>query len=586
MGENTPSAKPRRKGSDEPGGGASGSLDTLPGLKARYRAVLDHSPLAIVTLDWEGVVLEVSRAACALIGMPEEQLVGASIRELMVEELHPLLDQALRGEAVRYEGLGCPTTDDGDIWLRAQWVPVRSEEGALLGGVALIHDASAEKQAQDLVEKLAFVDPVTDLPNRTMFSMMVARALSGPGGAERQLALVWVNLDRFKDVNHALGREAGDQLLKAVGERLHECVRTNDMVARVGGDDFLLLLPRINSRGHLERLMRRVHDAFSVPFVVGSESVLVTASCGVAVHPDGVGDAHKLQEHAHTAMRAAKQLGGGAYEIYEADLVEDPGRRLRLVGEIRDAIEQGHFVLHYQPQIELKTMSVQAVEALVRWDHPQRGLLPPAEFIDFAEETAMIVPLGRHILERACGHHAGWGKKLESPPRLAVNISAREFQRTDVCGQVCEIAKAAGISPSTLEIEITETAVLADPQHAAQVANDLRSAGATIALDDFGTGYSSLTHLRELPIDRVKIDRSFVASCLTDRSASSILVHVVHLAHDLGMEVVAEGVETEAQLVFLKAVGCDAAQGYHLTRPLPHDECVEYLLRAAEGPVL
>lgn len=213
-------------------------------------------------------------------------------------------------------------------------------------------------------------------------------------------------------------------------------------------------------------------------------------------------------------------------------------------------------------------------------------MLPPDEFIAFAEESAMIVPLGRHILECACVHQRDWHGKLESPPRLAINISAREFQRTDVCGQVREVAEAARIPTAALEIEITETAVLADPGHAAEVATCLREAGATVALDDFGTGYSSLTHLRELLIDRVKIDRSFVASCLKDRSAAAILVHVTHLAHELGMDVVAEGVETEAQLDFVRAVGCDAAQGYHLARPLPFDECTEYLLRTAEGSVM
>jgi diguanylate cyclase len=280
------------------------------------------------------------------------------------------------------------------------------------------------------------------------------------------------------------------------------------------------------------------------------------------------------------------ELGGGAWGIYEEGYADSGPHRLRLAGEIKDGIDQGHFVVHYQPQVHLESMHVQAVEALVRWQHPERGLLPPGEFIAFAEESAMIVPLGRHVLERACDHHAGWSESLESPPRLAVNVSAREFQRTDVCGQVCEVAEAAGVPISALEIEITETAVLADPGHAAEVATCLREAGATIALDDFGTGFSSLTHLRELPIDCVKIDRSFVASCLTDRSAAAILVGITHIAHDLGMEVVAEGVETQAQLDFLRAVGCDSAQGYHLARPLTHADCTEYLLRAAEGPLM
>jgi polar amino acid transport system substrate-binding protein len=312
--------------------------------------------------------------------------------------------------------------------------------------------------------------------------------------------------------------------------------------------------------------------------------MLLTASSGVAVHPSGGTSAHELEEHAHTAMLAAKQLGGGACEVFKADLVEDSSRRLRLMRDVRAGIDAGHFALHYQPQITLETMEVQAVEALARWHHPEHGLLSPAEFVPFAEETALIVPLGRHLFEQACRHHAGWHEHLEEPPVVAVNVSAREFQRVDVCGQVRELAEAFGLSPSAFEIEITETAVIADPKRAAKVVNCLRTTGVSVALDDFGTGYSSLTHLRELPIDRVKIDRSFVASCLTDRSASAILVGVIHIAHDLGMKVVAEGVETPEQLNFLRAIGCDAAQGYYLARPLPVDECTSFLMRAQEGP--
>jgi EAL domain-containing protein (putative c-di-GMP-specific phosphodiesterase class I) len=285
-------------------------------------------------------------------------------------------------------------------------------------------------------------------------------------------------------------------------------------------------------------------------------------------------------------MRAAKQLGGGAFEIYDQGIAEEGSERLWLAREIREGIEGGQFVLHYQPQVNLRTMRVQAVEALARWNHPERGLLSPLEFLPFAEESGLIVPLGRGLRQQACGHLKSWRGSLPSALRLALNVSAREVQRSDVCGEVKRAAAAAGLAPSCLEIEFTETAVLADPRRAAEVAAGLRDAGATVALDDFGTGYSALTHLRELPIDCVKIDRSFVGSCLKDRSASAILVAVTHLAHDLGMQVVAEGVETQAQLDFVRAVGCDAAQGYHVARPLPHAECTEYLLRAADGPVM
>ena len=553
---------------------------------ARYRAILEHSTTAIITLDRSGVILEVSTSASQLMSMSAEQLVGTPIRELMGAELHPLLDRALRGERVSYEGSGGPVSPDGELWSRAKWVPVCDDSGTFLGGLMLVEDASAENKAQDLVEKLAFLNYATDPPNRAMLSMMLSRALSGAKGNQRQLALVWLNLDRFNDVNEALGQQAGDELLRAVGERLHEQLRSNDMVAHVGADDFVLLLPRINSAKHLERLVGRVNEVFAAPFAMGDETVFLTASCGIAVHPGGGSDAPQLQENAHRAMRTAKELGGGACEIFEPGRVQEGSARLWLAREIRNGIALGHFRLHYQPLVDLATMRVQAVEALARWQHPKRGLVAPVEFIPFAEESGLIISLGAHLLGQACGQLRSWQKTLASPPRLAINISAREVQRSDVCGEVRGAAAKAGLKLSALEIEFTETAVLADPGRAAETAACLHQAGATVALDDFGTGYSSLTHLRELPIDRVKIDRSFVESCLEDHSAAAILVAVTHLAHDLHMEVVAEGVETQAQLEFVREVGCDAAQGYYLARPLPLDDCTEYLRRAAVGPVL
>jgi diguanylate cyclase (GGDEF)-like protein len=424
------------------------------------------------------------------------------------------------------------------------------------------------------------VDAVTALPNRRMLTKVLDRALTGARAHKRQLAVVWLNLDRFRDVNHALGHEIGDALLCAVGQRLQESVRVNDLVAHAGGDDFVLVLPRVASQAHLLRLARRVQAVFDQPFVVGSESILLTASCGVAVHPLCPSGPRDLVDCAHTAMRGAKDLGGGCSRIYEAeDIAATP--RVHLLREIHEGLVGGQFTLFYQPQVDLATMHVPAAEALVRWRHPTRGLLLPGEFVGFAEETGMIVPLGRRVLEMACRDHAAWQTLLPNPPRLAVNVSAREFQRTDVCGQVRAAAKAAGVAVSQLEVEITETAVLADPRHAAEVATGLRKAGASVALDDFGTGYSSLMHLREIPVDRIKVDRSFVTSCLEDRSASAILIGVISIAHELGIRVVAEGVETRAQLDFVRAVGCDAAQGHYLARPMPHEEFVEFVLREA-----
>ena len=545
-----------------------------------FEGILSAAPLNVTIYDGDLVVRDISAAAAALAGAPREALVGSSLRT-HPDDCLANMERVLAGETIEYEAPVAPELCPEERLAHVLMVPICDRAGAVQAGMTIVADVTEERKTADLVEKLAFVDAVTELPNRAMFSMVLGRALSGAKAKQRQLALVWLNLDRFKDVNDALGQQAGDALLRAVGERLHEHVRTNDMVAHMGADEFALLLPRINSRAHLERLVARIGQVFGDPFAVGGEEIFLSASCGIAVHPNGTADERQLQENAHSAMRAAKELGGGACEIYDPGASEQRSMRLWLAREIRESIDQERFLLHYQPLVELGTMRVQAVEALARWDHAERGLVSPAEFIPFAEESDLIVALGRHLRSLAYAQLRRWHQAFASPPRLAFNVSAREVQRSDVCGEVKRAAQQAGVSLSCLEVEFTETAVLADPARAAEVAASLREAGATVALDDFGTGYSSLTHLRELPIDRVKIDRSFVASCLEDRSAAAILVGVTRMAHDLGIEVLAEGIETAEQLDFVRQTGCDAAQGYYLAKPLGHDECTRYLSEAA-----
>jgi len=546
-----------------------------------FEAVLAASPLNVTIYDRDYVVRDVSAAAARLAGRPRDELLGRSLAHDLPAASLANLKRVLAGETLEVEGPLDGGLRADERWTRMLMAPVRDDRGVVRAGMTIVADETDQRETAGLIEKLAFLDPVTELPNRAMLSMMLGRALSGPKARQRQLALVWLNIDRFKDVNDALGQESGDRLLRAVGERLHEHVRTNDMVARMGADDFALLLPRINSHEHLERLMARIHQVFAAPFAIAGETIFLSVSCGVTIHPDDAASERELQEHAHSAMRAAKELGGGGFEIFTPMSTVEGSSRLWLAREIHESIEQDRFTLHYQPLIDLESMRVQAVEALARWEHPERGLVSPAEFVPFAEESGLIVSLGRHLRARACADLKAWQTSLSSPPRMAINISAREVQRSDVCGEVERAAGAAGLEPACLEIEFTETAVLANPARAAEVAHCLREAGATVALDDFGTGYSSLTHLRQLPIDRVKIDRSFVASCLEDRSASAILVGATRLAHDLGVEVVAEGVETQEQLEFVRQAGCDAAQGYFLARPLSRDDCTTYL-RAAE----
>lgn len=326
----------------ESSGGESPTYHPLLALET----ILEHSKLNITIFDADYVVRDVSRAAAALASMSREEMCGRSLLNDLPPQYHHNLARTLAGESVDEQGKLAPEVSAEEPWTHVTTLPVRAATGAICGGMIFVEDVSEQVHAGELVEKLAFLDPVTELPNRTMLSMVLTRALSGAKGGQRQLALVWLNLDRFKDVNDALGQRAGDELLRAVGERLYEHVRTNDMVARLGADDFVLLLPRINSRPHLSRLMARIAEVFAVPFTVGEEEILLSASCGIALHPDGSADERELQEQAHTAMRTAKELGGGAYQIFDSGAAEG-SPRLWLAREIRDGIAQGDFALHY-----------------------------------------------------------------------------------------------------------------------------------------------------------------------------------------------------------------------------------------------
>lgn len=532
---------------------------------------------SVTVFDRDGVILRISRSMAEILRLSPDECIGRRLRDIAGDEVCERMDRVLAGERLMGEGSYRHDGLEDELWIRYRWLPIRDREGAIVGGLAMAADMSFEKRARQQAEDLVNLDPLTGLLNRTALAQRLSRALAGARARKRQLALAWLNLDRFKDVVEAHGTAAGDQLVRAAGERLRAAVRTSDVVARVGGDDFAVLLPRVNSRRHLVRLLDRLQGAFDEPFLVQGEAIFVTASCGVAAYPDGGSEAQELLGHAGAAMRVARELGAGGRELYEAGAFQGAGRRLRLAGEIREGVRQGQFVPFFQPQVGLETMRVQAMEALARWQHPERGLLPPSEFIGFAEEAGLAVPLGSCLFDSACRQLEGWRKDSPTPPRLAFNVSARGFLRTDLCGQVRHAGKVAGIPPSSLEFEITEMAVLANPDKAAQVASDLRAMGVTIALDDFGTGYSSLTHLCELPIDCVKIDRSFVARCVSDRSAAAIVASIARLAHDLGLRVIAEGVETEEQLDFVRAVGCDAAQGYLFAKALPSDKCRAYL---------
>ncbi|TQN44219.1 diguanylate cyclase (GGDEF)-like protein [Blastococcus colisei] len=425
--------------------------------------------------------------------------------------------------------------------------------------------ARAEENRQQ-----ALHDALTGLPNRTLLRQRAAAALDAAAAGPGTVALMLIDLDRFKEINDTLGHAYGDVVLQVVGERLLGAVRATDTVARLGGDEFAILLPNVHGADAALELAARAQAAMEAPIEAEGATLDVDASIGIALSGVDGGDVESLLRNADIAMYSAKDRGVGVC-VFDTGLDDHSPERLGLLGELRRAIDSGELVLHYQPKMAMVSEEVCGVEALVRWQHPERGIIPPALFIPLAERTPLIHPLTRYVIDTALAQCARWqaeGRTLQ----VAVNVSARNLLDDGFVDDVLELLVRRGVPAACLELEVTESAIMADPARAQQILGRLADAGITLSIDDFGAGYTSLAHLKDLPIHQLKIDRSFVASMTTDRSDALIVRAVVELGHNLGLTTVAEGVEDEATWQRLRAAGCDLAQGYHLARPMPASE--------------
>jgi diguanylate cyclase (GGDEF)-like protein len=439
-----------------------------------------------------------------------------------------------------------------------------------------------EREAAELaageIEHLAYHDALTGLPNRPLFMDRLIVAVAQANRAGTNLAVFFLDLDRFKDINDSLGHSVGDTLLKAVAERMRRCVREGDTVARFGGDEFTLLIPRINSIEDTAKIAQKVIDALHVPFVIHERELFVTASVGVGIYPSDGLDPETLVRNADTAMYRAKDQGRDGYQLYAPAMNARALERLALENMLRKAISQEELVLYYQPQIDASSRVV-GVEALVRWRHPEMGLLSPGDFIGVAEMSGLIIPIGDWTLHTACRQLKAWQRqrRLDDEFTVAVNLSARQFQQPNLVKAIREVVEETEISPSSLEIEITESNAMQNAENTIYTLRELKDLGIRISMDDFGTGYSSLNYLKRFPIDTLKLDQSFVRDVATDPSDAAIVSAVIQMAHSLDLKVVAEGVETREQLEFLRRQRCDIFQGFLFAPPLPTERLETYL---------
>ena len=548
--------------------------DTRSALE-RLEAVIKASPLPIIAIDVDGTVEAWNPAAQHTFGWSEEEVRGLPV-PFVPQEQQLLFSQNVerlkRGEALKdIEGRLCKK-GGSQIDVGISGAPLRDADGTVRSIMAVIVDITERKRAEKALEHQALHDALTGLPNRLLFHDRLEQAIRFAHRGAASLALLLLDLDRFKEVNDTLGHQPGDVLLQEVGQRLRDLLRESDTVARLGGDEFAIILPAIDAPS-ASLTAGTIHSALRQPLVLEGHRININASMGIALYPEHGEDTATLLRHADIAMYTAKRAGV-EHQIYAPDQDLTSPARLELMADLRHAIDHDQLLLHYQPKVNMATSAVEQVEALVRWLHPEHGLIAPTEFIPLAEETGLIEPLTLWVLRSALDQCAAW-QQAGLQLRVAVNLSTRNLHDPHLADTIAWMVRSEDVEPSRLIVEITESALMQDPDGARAVLQKLHEMGVGIAIDDFGTGYSSLAYLKQLPVDEIKIDRSFVQGMT--HNGLVIVRSVIDLGRNLGLEVTAEGVETQDTWNALARMGCSMAQGYYLSRPLPFEEVIPWI---------
>ncbi len=540
----------------------------------RFHSAFDLASIGMALIAVDGGFLQVNKSLTDIFGYSKPELLQANLQMLthannsdnaLALRLRQLLADDLPSFQIEME---CFHKIVGKIvWTLLSASLVRDANGDPQYFIVQIQDITSRKFAEQQLLYLANHDPLTGLLNREQFQSSLTQALAAVQRHDTKLALMFLDLDRFKLINDTLGHRLGDLLLQAVSDRLRGAVRAQDILARLGGDEFIILLSDVVQIEDAARVAEKTIQLLAQPFALEGNDIVVTASIGISVYPDDGKDSHALLMNADAAMYLAKERGKNNYQFYTQAMTERSLERMTIERGLRHALANNELRVYYQPQIDLASGLATSVEALVRWQHPQWGLVYPDRFIGVAEETGLIVPIGAWVLRSACLQVKEWRDNDGPFSAVAVNLSPRQFLENNLYHTVKQTLAETGLNPAALELEITESAVMQDPEHTLTVLRQLRKLGVKLSIDDFGTGYSSLTYLRQFPVQSVKIDQSFVADIPSDEGCRTLVSAIIALTHELKLNVVAEGVETEEQLSFLGRHGCDSLQGFMFSRP-------------------
>jgi diguanylate cyclase (GGDEF)-like protein/PAS domain S-box-containing protein len=562
-----------------------------------YRYFVENSPDIIYTLNNEGMFTFVNNRVEQLLGLSREELIGKHYSSLVHDEDNELAryvfierrvdERASRNVELRlrsHKGYCESRTFENSLLTisfssMGMYALNQNENNPeFLGTYGVARDITERKRAEELIAYHAYHDILTDLPNRVLFKDRLGLSIIQSQRNETKLAVMFIDLDRFKLVNDSMGHVRGDELLQQVAVRLKECLRRSDTLARLGGDEFILSIPDLRDRQDVAEIAEKFLDCLQLPFFLGSTEVRISASIGIAMYPDDGSSIEELVRHADLAMYYVKAQGKNGHSFYDGSMVDASHQKLVVEQDLHRALERGELEMYYQPQVDVSTGRIVAAEALMRWNHPERGLLTPSEFLPFAEENGLMIPISDWMLESICNDLIEWNTALNEPVRVALNLSPQYLERGKFVEKLTSALKRHNISPQQMEIEVTENTFIRNPDHAIEQFNRLCQLGVSIAIDDFGTGYSSLAYLQRFSIHTLKIDQSFVKEIHWESAHSPIILAIISIAKGLGLNVVAEGVETEIQSRYLERAGCNIMQGYLYHRPIPKTKLIQKLV--------